>query len=380
MAVAVFRAVLRIDGDLTHLWGISMSDRPLVLLHCIHALSGGGAEKQLLNLSRAMTGVSFHIVYAEDRGALCSFPDNVIFHKLPNTSNYSPLLLLSMLILILRIKPDLIQTWVLKFDVIVGILRKILTFHWVVRESGSYEVKTPTYKNRLRLFLGSGANAIVANSDGGRRYWAEKSLCHRALTIFNGYDFDFLDSVSALQSIEKEDFSRKRICYIGRLESFKNADLLVRSMEGMGDNFELNIIGTGPCSQRLESMVDELALRDRVKLLGELSHGEAMSVLSSSDVLALLSDYEGTPNVVLEAMYLGVPVVLSSTASHRSFFPDEVAMYALKLSEREVVAALQESLLDNAERVKAGRKFAAAWSASRMAGCYEELYLQIITK
>lgn len=355
-----------------------MSDRPLVLLHCIHALSGGGAEKQLLNLSRAMTDVEFHIAYAEDRGALCSFPSNVIFHKLPSTHNHSPRLLLSMLILILRIRPDLIQTWVLKFDVIVGVLRKILRFNWVVRESGSYEVKTETYKNRLRLYLGAGANAIVANSEGGRRYWAERSECQSVFIIFNGYDFDFLDGV--LASAERENSPQKRICYIGRLESFKNVDSLVRSMGWLGDSFELSVIGTGPCLQQLESVVDELMLHDRVRLLGELSHGDAMSALCSSDVLALLSDYEGTPNVVLEAMYLGVPVVLSSTASHKSFFPDEVAIYALDLSEREVSAVLQQSLFDNAERVEAGRVFAAAWSASRMADHYKALYLQVIAK
>jgi glycosyltransferase involved in cell wall biosynthesis len=97
---------------------------------------------------------------------------------------------------------------------------------------------------------------------------------------------------------------------VGRLAAEKGFDLLVRSVHelvGRGLDVRLLIVGEGGERPVLERLVKELGLRDRVLLPGW--QGDVRTHFEAMDVFALSSHREGLPNVLLEAMALGVPVV-----------------------------------------------------------------------
>src|SRR5262249_23297285 len=73
-----------------------------------------------------------------------------------------------------------------------------------------------------------------------------------------------------------------------------------------GRDLEVLIAGEGEDRPRLQGLVDELGLRDRVRLLGYC--GDTRAVYEALDVFVLSSLREGLPNVLLEAMALEVPV------------------------------------------------------------------------
>jgi len=72
------------------------------------------------------------------------------------------------------------------------------------------------------------------------------------------------------------------------------------------------IAGEGPERSALERLAANLKVSGRVRFLGNVPHAELHRVYSAADALVLASSREGWPNVLLEAMACGTPVVASN--------------------------------------------------------------------
>ncbi|HEY1190684.1 MAG TPA: glycosyltransferase [Gemmata sp.] len=97
---------------------------------------------------------------------------------------------------------------------------------------------------------------------------------------------------------------------VGRLSGEKGFDVLIRSIRELvsrGLNARLVIVGEGSEREKLEGLIRELDLADRVRLAGW--QADVRGYFEAMDVFALSSLREGLPNVLLEAMALDVPVV-----------------------------------------------------------------------
>ena len=102
------------------------------------------------------------------------------------------------------------------------------------------------------------------------------------------------------------------ILNIGRLSQQKNQALLLRAAARLGDRpWRVRICGTGPDEEALRALADELGIADRVDFAGFVS--DPTQEYGMATVLAVSSQWEGLPAIVLEAIACGCPVV--STAS-----------------------------------------------------------------
>jgi glycosyltransferase involved in cell wall biosynthesis len=108
-----------------------------------------------------------------------------------------------------------------------------------------------------------------------------------------------------------------RILAIGRLVEKKGHETLLlaaRLLRDRGIDFRVRLVGEGPEWPRLQRLVHELQLGDRVIFLGPLSESEVRAEYEEADVFALPcrklpnGDQDGLPNVILEAMAHGLPV------------------------------------------------------------------------
>jgi glycosyltransferase involved in cell wall biosynthesis len=103
------------------------------------------------------------------------------------------------------------------------------------------------------------------------------------------------------------------IVFAGRLCEQKRPLMLVeilRRIRDRGAIFKSLIIGDGELKSQVERLVEEYELSGCVSLLGSVSHGRWLEVLSSSDILLMPSKYEGISIALLESMAAGVvPVV-----------------------------------------------------------------------
>jgi teichuronic acid biosynthesis glycosyltransferase TuaC len=99
---------------------------------------------------------------------------------------------------------------------------------------------------------------------------------------------------------------------VGNLVPLKGHDLVIEALVMLrerGLQARLFIIGAGPLRGQLEAQRDALALGEHVRFLGALPQQELADWYAAADMLVLASEREGWPNVVLESMACGTPVV-----------------------------------------------------------------------
>ncbi|MCA9140291.1 MAG: glycosyltransferase [Planctomycetales bacterium] len=101
---------------------------------------------------------------------------------------------------------------------------------------------------------------------------------------------------------------------VGRMTEEKGHSDLIAAIANLTDRWPksrgrlaLRLIGDGPLRPALESQVSSLGLTDRIEFIGALD--SALVQIADADALVLPSRFEGMPNVVLEAMALGTPVI-----------------------------------------------------------------------
>ncbi len=113
-----------------------------------------------------------------------------------------------------------------------------------------------------------------------------------------------------------ESYERRRFIGAGRLAPQKGFDLLIDAFAQVADrlpDWELEIFGKGPELSKLQQQSSSLGVHERVHLRGAVS--DLPLELRRGGVFVLSSRYEGFPNVLLEAMAVGLPVVATRCRS-----------------------------------------------------------------
>ncbi len=115
--------------------------------------------------------------------------------------------------------------------------------------------------------------------------------------------------------IKKDEYKRplspqKVIMNIGRLSIQKNHKLLIEAFQKVSENYPdyiLKIYGEGELEEELSCLIKDRHLSDRIKLMGTTN--DIYARLLEAELFVLSSDFEGIPNVLIEAMALGIPCI-----------------------------------------------------------------------
>lgn len=147
---------------------------------------------------------------------------------------------------------------------------------------------------------------------------------------------------------------------VGNLVTEKGHDLAIEAL-ALLPGHRLALVGSGPEEQRLKDLAARRGVADRVHLLGRMPHDELPAVYSAADLLVLASTREGWPNVLLEAMACGTPVVAASVGG----VPEVVAAPAAGELFRErtpsaLAAAVERAVARRIDRA-ATRAYAEAF-------------------
>jgi glycosyltransferase involved in cell wall biosynthesis len=146
-----------------------------------------------------------------------------------------------------------------------------------------------------------------------------------------------------------------RLAMVARFEAQKDHTTLFKALAHLRQQpWHLDLIGDGPLLPQAEGMVRELGLADRVRFWGQ-----SMSVdqrLADAQVALLITNWEGFPRSILEAMRAGLPVVASAVGGVAESVRDGVNGF---LIPREDVEGLRQRLgqllTDPDLRVRMGR-------------------------
>lgn len=119
-----------------------------------------------------------------------------------------------------------------------------------------------------------------------------------------------------------------KIGYPCRLEKFqKRADLvpvLLEDLEKKGINYQLSIVGDGPCKSEIVKYVDDRCLHKKVKIYGKMTRLELIEFLYDQDIYLNFSEFEGTSLTMLEAMASGCVPVVTNVSGVEDFIINRV--------------------------------------------------------
>jgi glycosyltransferase involved in cell wall biosynthesis len=161
-----------------------------------------------------------------------------------------------------------------------------------------------------------------------------------------------------------------RIVSVGRLVPKKGFDVLVRGCGDLwrrGIAFELILLGGGELHDELRALAQEQGIADQVRLLGSRPQSGVVEQLAAAEIFALSpmvlpnGDRDGIPNVLLEAMAVGLPVVATSVSGIPEVVKDGETGRLVPPRRPDLLAdALAQLLADPVSRTRlgeAGRRF-----------------------
>lgn len=129
--------------------------------------------------------------------------------------------------------------------------------------------------------------------------------------VHNGVD------VSDICAAEPFEGQPPTVLHVGRLERYKQVDLLVHSMRYLDDPIRLVVVGDGSDGQRLRDLTERLGMSARVNFAGRLPSEKVRRWQRTADVAACLSRHEAFGLSVVEAAVAGARVVASDIPAHR---------------------------------------------------------------
>jgi glycosyltransferase involved in cell wall biosynthesis len=163
------------------------------------------------------------------------------------------------------------------------------------------------------------ARGVIAVSSALKQRMVELGIDpEKVAVIRNGIDrsiFYQRDKAEARRRLGLGSDSRI-IVTVGALVPLKGIDRLIDAMKLL-ENEKLYVIGDGPERAKYEKLIAERRLSDRVYLIGSRPHQELAEWYSAADLFCLASSREGCPNVVIESMACGTPVVAADVGGIR---------------------------------------------------------------
>lgn len=162
----------------------------------------------------------------------------------------------------------------------------------------------PSNIHAITTYLASLSTGGVFQTPKARDYY--KRLAPKAVVIPNP-----IDANVELPQIIEYSTRPKEIVFVGRMSiQQKRFDILFRTMKDIHKvlpEYKLRLYGGGKYIEKIKAMAYEMGLKDIVVFEGVVDN--IIEKIKYSRLMLLTSDYEGIPNVVIEAFQAGVPVV-----------------------------------------------------------------------
>ena len=365
------------------------------ILFFMYDLGGGGAERVLVNIIRNIDRRRFiPVLYLfSKKGTLLPLvPRDTEIISLDDV-HVPEIFGLWFFFLFKRIRdqlrgirPDILLSFMWYPNAIAIIVQKLMrgNVKVIVSERTSTSIysskRDNNWRNFIIRFLYPRANLIISPSRKiAKDIISQTGLGSKVLVIHNPVDISAI-SEHAKEEIDHKWYRKKEsiVIAVGRLGNEKGFDYLIKAialLAGEGIQCKLIILGDGKEKENLLRLVEKLGLNDRVSFEGFQEN--PYKYLARSTVFVLSSLYEGFPNVLLEAMALGIP----SVATRCPTGPDEIITEGVDgilvppADEKAIADAIKKLLLDEDLRKRlseAGKRRIQDFAVEKIVKQYED--------
>ncbi|WP_424355699.1 glycosyltransferase family 4 protein [Methanobacterium sp. MBAC-LM] len=225
------------------------------------------------------------------------------------------------------------------------LIKKSLKIPYVVYGRGSDIYPFKAEKILVKAILNN-ADSVIALTEHMKKE-IQKISDKEVLVVPNGIDMNRFNDSSLTYT---ELLKGKTIIFIGNLRPEKGLSYLIEAMMYVTKkdmNTQLLIVGEGPQRENLEKLVNKLNINNRVTFSGKVTTDKVPVYLKNSDIFVLPSLQEGFPNVLLEAMASGLPVVATEVCGINEIIEDGKNGFLVKPQNSKEIAEKILLLLNN---------------------------------
>lgn len=156
----------------------------------------------------------------------------------------------------------------------------------------------------LKRLIYPKSNYLIVQTEPIKEFFSKWMTSKKIIILPNPISNTFSDEKNYSNKQKKENI----ILNVGRLTSQKGQEMLIRSFANINpENWKLQLIGTGPKELFYKELIIDLKMSDRIELLGLQKN--VIPFYKKAKIFAFPSLYEGFPNALIEAMYLGMACI-----------------------------------------------------------------------
>lgn len=375
----------------------SARSQPTRIAFVITELNVGGAERCLVNVATGLDRERFDpIVYSLDSrpvGDQASLVGRLEHVGIPVrfvgvSSPWQVLLAIRRLgKMLAEQQPAIVQTFLFHANV-VGTLAAVRRRPRPRIVNGIRVADPSRRRQRLERWLSRRAERIVCVSQSVAEFCSAQARLPRQklVVVPNGIDIDQYPASSAADPAQfGVPTNRQVILFVGRLHAQKGLDWMLRvapTFLNKLPSHDLLLVGDGPERMKLQDLAASIGINDRVHFAGW--RPDVPEILAASALLVLPSRWEGMPNVVLEAMATGLPVVSTRAAGVQELLGPLSDGQTVDVGDTGGFAELVIRLAENPAKSKEigqGNRLRASedFSLGAMVGAYERLYESLLS-
>jgi glycosyltransferase involved in cell wall biosynthesis len=211
--------------------------------------------------------------------------------------------------------------------------------------------KFPVIRQFLKYTL-KNASKVIAVSQALKESIAKLGVPDdRIKVIANGVDLNKFHPIAkraARQSL-MIPVHKKMILSVGHLTPNKGFDLIIRATKILVEEYKekdifLLIVGNGVAKTELETLVASLHLERYVNFAGGIPHEELYRWYSAADVFCLASAQEGWPNVLMESLACGTPVIATPVGGIPEIICSEEIGRLVQREDVQIANAIRDAL------------------------------------
>lgn len=237
----------------------------------------------------------------------------------------------------------------------------------VVTARGSDLNILPSYQLPRRMIAASARNAdgLATVSEALReRLVALGEARERIAVLRNGVDLALFQPRDIVDCRARLGISGTTLLSVGNLVKVKRHDLVIDALTLL-PNVNLLIVGEGPERAALRERAMHQGVAARVRFIGNMKQAVLADYYSAVDALVLASSSEGWPNILLEAMACGTPVVVSDIPGMDEIVQSETVGRRFHTADATSLAELVKALLRTPRDRAAIRRYAErfGWQA-----------------
>jgi glycosyltransferase involved in cell wall biosynthesis len=359
----------------------------LKVLQIIPTLDRSGAEKQMVLLAKGLPRDRFQVEVAaltrlgplEAELSAAGIPVTLLGKRL----KFDPLALARLVRLLRARSFDVLQTWIFAANTYGRVAARLAGVPVVVVA----EMAVDLWKARSERFvdrrLATWCDRLVGNSQAVVQFYHELGVPSDRLTmIYSGADNEEPPPIDPAEIRTSFGFepTAPLVLFAGRLAEQKRVGDLLKALDlvqHIQPDVRTLIAGDGPLRDRLEETAHAYYLDGRVRFLGH--RDDVPRLLAAANLVVLPSEYEGLPNVVLEAMRFRKPVVATAAPGTTEVVIDGQTGILVPIGDIRLLArAIRDIVRDPAlaQRMgEAGRTHVeAGFGADAMVAHFADLY------